>query len=70
MEDAMAFRDGLSEADVTSLCDEAMKKWNSLGPRAREGRFRWRGNEFIVTHSTFALKVETLSGEPVAMRWD
>lgn len=60
----------LSHDDKVSLCDAAQAAWNKLGPNGRRAPFMWRSKKFVATHSTFALRVETPSGELVTGRYD
>lgn len=58
----------LSHDDKVSLCDAAQAAWDRLGPNGRRAPFTWRSRRFVATHSTFALRVETPSGEFVTGR--
>lgn len=60
----------LSPSEVTELCDAAQAAWNKLRPRQKKAEFSWRGERYVATHTTFRLLVNTLSGEPVAERFD
>jgi hypothetical protein len=63
-------RPDLSPAEVTDLCSTAKQAWDVLPPRARQARFKWRGQTFVVSHSTFRLQVRLPDGTPVAARYD
>lgn len=66
--DAKGFR--LSKEEIKALCDAAEIAW-SLMPRGRRAaKFTWRACEYVVSHSSFRMLVHTMSGKPVACRYD
>lgn len=59
----------LSDAEVTAICDAADKAWAKAKPNARSVRFKWRGETYVSTMSSFRMKVDTVAGKPVASRY-
>ncbi len=59
---------GLTEAEITSLCDAAQAAWDKASRSAREVIFTWRRKRYKSRLSSFYLRVEALDGSPVAER--
>ena len=56
-------------AAITALCDAAQAAWDHASPKARKVRFKWKGNHYVSTLTSFRMLVESPDGSPLCCRW-
>jgi hypothetical protein len=58
----------LTFLDRTALLDEAVWAWSHASGRPHKLHFSWREKPFVSSIDPVSVEVETLAGEPVAVR--
>lgn len=60
----------LKPDEVTALCTAAAAAWAKAPDNARKAPFKWKGRNYVASHTSFRLLVNTPDGKPVACRYD
>jgi hypothetical protein len=60
----------LRPTEIDMLCAQAARAWRQAPRSARKVWFRWCGQAFYVTHTSFRLIVHTPQGTRVAYAYD
>ena len=58
----MPFIDQLSEHDRNELLAHARDAWDRAPQNTMKAVFEWRGNNYVVSHSSFQLRIHTEEG--------
>ena len=56
-------------ANLKAICDAAQKAWDKSGPRTRQVKFKWNGNPYVSTLTSFRMLVSAPDGKPVCCRY-